>query len=123
MPWKLGPSVTDKPYQKLSIAEKRARDLDGVRERAVTCPSCDTQVMPSDLLGHLKERCTGPRDPGPGAKWLTWREALAVGAKRRTLIRWVRRGYVRVQGGRGDRLYFARDLILQLAWRKASHRR
>ena len=112
-----------KSYQQLSLAEKRRKDLAGVRETAVTCPSCDVQVMPADLLRHLEVRCEGPREPGPSSKWLTYREALAQGVAKRTLVRWVRRGHVRTEGGRGDRRYFARDLILRIAWRKANRRR
>lgn len=110
-------------YHRLPIAEKRAEDLARVREPAVTCPSCDTQVMPADLLAHLDLRCPGPRDPGPGAKWLTWREALAFGVPKRTFKRWVKRGCVRFKGNRGDRLYLARDLVVRIAQQRASRRR
>jgi hypothetical protein len=54
-------------YHKLPIAQKRAEALARAREPAVTCPDCDTQVMPADLLAHLRDRCPGQRDPGPGA--------------------------------------------------------
>lgn len=119
-------------YQKLSITQKRASDLARVREPAVTCPSCDTQVMPVDLLAHLEQRCTGPRDPGPSAKWVTWREAVAIirrampqlqlseAAAMMRLSRWShpdRRGniVVRPRGDRGDRKYLHSDLVKHLS--------
>jgi len=111
------------PYNKLPIAEKRAVDLARVREPAVTCPSCDTQVMPVDLLAHLESRCPGPRAPGPGAKWVTWREALAMGVPRVTLHRWVENGFVRFAGEKQDRKYLLRDLAIKLAQRMGLHRR
>lgn len=110
-------------YQKLSIHEKRARDLTSVRESAVSCPSCDTQVMPVDLLVHMEQRCQGPRDPGPSAKWVTWREALAMGVPANTLARWARSGFVRYVGERQDRKYLLRDLALKIAQRNGFRRR
>lgn len=110
-------------YQKLSIHEKRAYDLRSVRESAVTCPICDMQVMPVDLLNHLELRCTGPREPGPSAKWATHREAVAMGTTKWTLSRWVDRGDVRVKGSRGDRFYLVRDLVLRIARRRSIRRR
>jgi hypothetical protein len=120
---KLAPEVTERAtsYQQLSIADKRRQDLAKMREPAITCPVCDTQVMPVDLLSHL-ERCERGREPGPGAKWITWKDAIAL-VPSRTLKRWVRRGHVRFKGGRGDRLYLARDLIVRVAQRKVSRRR
>lgn len=110
-------------YHKLPIAEKRAEDLARVREPAVTCRICDTQVMRADLLAHIDNRCPGRREPGPGSKWVTWGEARAIGVPKRTIVRWVKRGYVRVKGGRGDRLYLHADLVDRLAQRKADRRR
>jgi hypothetical protein len=110
------------PYHKLSITAKRTEALARAREPAVMCPSCDTQVMPVDMLVHLELRCTGPREPGPGAKWVTWKEAIAM-VPERTFRRWVRRGYVRFERGRGDRLYLLRDLVLRVALRQANRRR
>lgn len=107
-------------YHRMPIAQKRTEALARARETAVTCPSCDTQVMPADLIAHLEQRCTGPREPSAGAKWATWREALELGVRKRTLIRWVRRGHVRFKGGRGDRLYLLRDLVLRIAQRRAN---
>jgi hypothetical protein len=109
-------------YHKLSIGEKRAQALATVRESAIACPSCDTQVMPADMPRHL-ERCGGPREPGVGSKWITWQEALALGVPRQTIARWRQRGWVRTQGGRGDRKYLLRDLVKKMASRRAGRRR
>lgn len=111
-------------YHRLSVAEKRAASLARMREPAVSCPGgCGMLIMPADLLAHLEERCPGQRDPGPGAKWITWREALALGVPKMTLSRWARRGDVRTRGDRGDRRYLAGDLAVLLARRVASRRR
>lgn len=109
-------------YHRLPIAQKRAENIARVREPAVTCPICDTQVMPADLLGHMAERCQGPRDPGPGAKWVSWREARALVPKQ-TLLRWVDRGFVRFTGERQDRRYLYRDLAVKVAQRRGFRRR
>lgn len=111
-------------YHQLSIAEKQAEALGRVREQPVACPRhCGVQVMPADLLAHIEQRCTGPREPGPGAKWITHREALELGVPRATLSFWARRKHVRFVGERQDRKYLYRDLALKLAERKASRRR
>lgn len=109
-------------YQKLPIAEKRALDLSRVREPSVSCPSCHTHVMDVDLLAHQAERCTGPREPGPGAKWVNWQEARRIVPKR-TLVRWVERGFVRVRGERGDRQYLHRDLATRVSQLRGFRRR
>lgn len=105
------PSPRPAAYHKLPIAQKRAMAYAAQREPAVACPRCDAQVMPADLLAHVEHRCTGPREPGPTAKWVTWREAL-VFAPKRTLLRWVRQGRVRHRGRRLDRQYLYRDLVV-----------
>lgn len=110
-------------YHKLPIADKRRAAIASVRESAVSCPRCDTQVMPEDLLAHLDQRCTGPREPGPGSKWVNWRQAIELGVPERTLKRWVQAKHVRYQGGRGDRLYLRRDLVKRLALRRVVSRR
>lgn len=110
-------------YQKLPIGEKRALDLSRAREPAVTCPLCDTQVTRTDLLAHLDNRCPGRREPGPGAKWITRREAMALGVPRRTLARWVSTGAVRYKPGPLCRLYLEGDLVDRLAPRKTHRRR
>lgn len=118
-----------KSYQQLSIHEKRALDLSRVREPAVTCRYCDMQIMPIDLVAHQKERCSGPREPGPSARWMNWREAVALirraatrlseGAAMMRLSRWSspdHRGEVavRARGTRGERKYLHADLAKQL---------
>ncbi len=110
-------------YNRLPIAQKRAEDLARVRDPAVTCQICDTQVMPVDLLAHLEQRCPGPRDPGPGSRWIAHGEALALGVPRVTLKRWADRGRVRFKGERGDRQYLYRDLALTMAQQRLNRRR
>lgn len=110
-------------YHKLPIAEKRMEALARAREPAVSCPTCDMQVMPVDLLAHMDQRCPGPREPGPGAKWISWREALALGVGRQSLTRWVQAGMVRFVGGRLDRRYLHRDLALKVAQQRGFRRR
>jgi hypothetical protein len=109
-------------YQKLSIHEKRAHDLRAVREPAITCPNCDTQVMPVDLLAHMDQRCAGVREPGPSAKWVGWREARAL-VPERTLVRWVDRGFVRFRGDRGERQYLYGDLAKRVSQLRGFRRR
>lgn len=110
-------------YHKLPIAQKRAIAIDRAREPAVTCPDCDTQVMPTDLIAHVKTRCAGPRDPGPGAKWLTHREVVALGVPKQTLKDWVDTKKVRYRGDRGDRVYLLRDLAQQVTRPHGNRRR
>jgi hypothetical protein len=119
------------PYHRLPIAEKRALAIGSQREPAVTCPTCDTQVMPADLLAHMEQRCAGPREPGPGARWIIWRHAVAIirraspgmsePAAMKRLSRWSLpdgRGVVavRVRGSRGERQYLHADLVKHIAW-------
>jgi len=111
------------PYQKLSIQQKRELDLSKVRDAAVRCPHCEMQVMPVDLLVHVAQRCAGRPEPGPGAKWITHREALAMGVARATLSFWVERDFVRATGERQDRKYLLRDLALKIAQQKGFRRR
>jgi len=102
-------------YHRLSIQQKQRSALDQARERPMHCPTCETAVMPSELLQHIAERCPGPRDPHPAAKWVTWAQALETGVPRRTLLFWIKRGYVRHRGARGDRRYLLRDLVRRTA--------
>jgi hypothetical protein len=110
-------------YQRLSVLQKRALDLGRVREPSVMCPICHTQMMPVDLNPHMSERCQGPREPGPGAKWISHRDALVRGVQRGTLSKWVDRGVVRVRGERGDRQYLLEDLAMRIAWNMGFRRR
>lgn len=117
------PHPRPNPYHRLSIAEKQAVATERQREPAIMCPSCDTQTTPTDLLRHVAERCTGPREPGPAAKWVGWREALATGVPRETLSRWASDGLVRFKGERMERRYSLRDLVYRMAQRRAGRRR
>ncbi len=114
---------TASSYHRMSAAEKQASSLASVRELPMACPNCDTQVMPEDLIAHLDQRCTGPREPGPGSKWVNWQQALAMGVLDRTLKRWVKAKHVRYKGSRGDRLYLRRDLVKRLVLKRIVSRR
>jgi hypothetical protein len=105
-------------YHHVSVAEKQAYARANVREQAVACPKCDTQTTAAELIEHLEKRCTGPREPGPGSKWISLPEAIALGASRRTLFWWTRRGLVRVKGRRRSRMYLLRDMAIRLARRR-----
>jgi hypothetical protein len=117
-------------YHKLPIAQKRAEALARAREPAVTCPQCDVQVMTADLINHREQRCPGQREPGPGARWVGWREAVAIirramqelseAAAMMRLSRWSHANHrgvvlIRVTGTRGDRKYLHADLVKYLA--------
>ncbi len=108
----------------MTLAEKQARFQRSLQpsEPPVACPSCGTSCTPSDLLAHLA-RCEGRREPGPGSRWLSWREALATGVPRATLGRWISRGEVRARGEVQDRRYLLRDLALRIARKRAERRR
>lgn len=108
-------------YQRMSVTEKRAASTAVQRERPMACTSCDTQVMPVDMLSHL-ERCPGPREPEPRDKWVGWNEARAIVPKR-TLVRWIDRGLVRFRGERGDRQYLYRDLAARVSQLRGFRRR
>ncbi len=114
-------AMTD-DYRRLSVVEKRALDLRRARDAAVRCPQCEMSIMPVDLLAHQEQRCAGRPEPGPGAKWVPWREARAV-VSERTLIRWVERGFVRFRGERGDREYLYRDLAIRVSQMRGFRRR
>lgn len=110
-------------YHRLSVVEKRARALSGMREPSVMCPNCDTQLPPSDLIAHMDQRCTGRREPGPGAKWVDHRAVMAMGVPRATLSFWASSGAVRFVGERQDRKYLYRDLAVKIAQRRGFRRR
>lgn len=109
-------------YHRMSLAQKQAHVRDRMREPAVACPGCDTQTTAADLIAHAA-RCPGPRDPHQGSKWVTWREAIALGVPRRTFAHWVERGHVRYVGEVKDRRYLLRDLAQKIAQRIAFRRR
>lgn len=110
-------------YHRLPIAEKRAVGLARIREQPRSCPRCGTLLMTADLLAHLDYRCSGPREPGPGSRWLTWRAAITLGVKRQTLANWVANGLVRVVGERMDRRYLEADLVYVIAIDRVLRRR
>lgn len=116
-------NFTASAYHTMSIAEKRALSTANVREAAIPCPSCLTQVMPADLLAHVQQRCSGPREPGPGSKWVTFREVRAHGVPKQTLTDWVKTGKVRRRGSRVDYEYLWRDLVVLIAERLLERRR
>lgn len=101
-------------YQRMSLREKQALSLERMREAPVRCPVCGMALDVDDLLTHRRERCPGAGEPGPAARWITWREALAMGVAKGTLSGWIARGLVRVEGTRRHRRYLLRDLVLVL---------
>jgi hypothetical protein len=112
------------PYHKLPIAAKQALAQERLAEPPLPCPSgCGVTVTPGDLLSHIDERCAGPRDPGPAAKWIPWSAALRMGVPPKTLSNWANTGRVRFRGGRTDREYLHRDLAYRMAQRKLARRR
>lgn len=113
----------DNPYHRMGIAEKQAHHREQMREPAVACPACDTQTTASDLLQHVAERCAGPREPGPGARWISWREAVRQGIKPQTLSKWANNGRVRFRGHRTERQYLLRDLAFRTAQLRLDRRR
>lgn len=105
-------------YHRLPVAAKLAASRQRLREPTIACPRCDTQTTPGDMPGHL-ERCPGPREPHPGATWLTFGQVLALGVSRSTLSGWTRSGHVRVRGEIQDRRYLMRDVAVRIAARSA----
>lgn len=110
-------------YHRLSITEKRTVALSRAREDSVACPDCFTKVTAVDLLPHMRERCAGRPEPEPFAKWVTWREAIAMGVKARTLAWWAERGFVRFRGEKQDRKYLLKDLAIKISQQKGFRRR
>jgi hypothetical protein len=110
------------PYHRLPIAEKRALAIGSQREAAVTCPTCDTHVMPVDMPSHT-QRCEGPRAPGPLDRWVSARDPIVRDVPKGTRSYWVQRGFVRVRGEPVDREYLLRDLAKRIAIREGFRRR
>jgi hypothetical protein len=117
-------------YHRLPIAQKRTEALARAREPSISCPACDTHVTTADLIAHLEQRRPGRRHPGPGARWINWREAVAIirravpslsepAAMMRLsrLFRPDRLGaiVVRSRGAPGDRQYLHFDLVKHVA--------
>lgn len=109
-------------YQRLSLADKQALQRERMREPAVVCPACDTQTTAADLVDHVTKRCPGRRDPAPNSRWVSWREARALGVPRATLSWWASRGEVRYLGERQGRKYLLRDLAVRIANRRNRRR-
>jgi hypothetical protein len=103
-------------YHRMSIGQKQAYQRSRMREPAVACPKCETQLMPADLLAHFEQRCTGPREPGPKSRWISWRAALDLDVVAETLEGWLRRGMVRSRGDGLDRELLEQDVVLLVAW-------
>jgi hypothetical protein len=101
-------------YRRLSLADKQAEHRDRMREPAVICPVCEAQTGVTDLLTHVESRCTGPRDPHPQSRWVSWRQAIDLGASRMAMGRWIQKGLVRFRGDRLDRQYLLRDVVKQI---------
>lgn len=111
-------------YHRLSVSEKRTEGIARMREPAVACPGgCGTHVMRTDLLAHLDHRCPGPREPGPGSKWLSHHDAITMGVSKETLSFWARKGRVRTRGARGERQYLHGDLVDRIAEQRIKRRR
>lgn len=116
-------SMAADDYRKLSIADKNKLALSRARDAAVRCRNCDMQVMPADLLSHLEQRCEGRPEPGPGAKWVSARDAIVRRVPKATLSYWVKQGFVRARGPRMDREYLLGDLAQRIAQRIGFQRR
>ena len=102
-------------YRELSAPEKRAEALKRIREPGVVCPVCEAKCDAADLVAHVEQRCTGPREPHEHARWITTAEALELGASRRTLYRWAEANRLRTRLVRGERQYLLRDVARRLA--------
>lgn len=109
-------------YHRLSRAAKVARMLrtwERLGEPPVTCPHCETDVPPAELLTHVDTRCDGRRrDPHPRSAWIDRARALELAPAPR-LRRWVDAGQVRTRdGANGGRAYLLRDVVLRVAERR-----
>lgn len=105
--------MTSHDYRGLSIAEKRSYAREQIREPPVRCPHCETAVSVDDLLPHVRSRCPGHRAVHRLSRWVTLKEAMALGVPRVTLWRWVKHGLVLMKGTR----YLKRDIVQRMAWR------
>ncbi len=106
------PSPRSTPYHEMGIREKQAHALGAMREPSVTCPACETQLPPADLPRHMAERCTGPREPHPAAKWVRFAEAVKIARGKGVIRAWVIRDKtVRTKRDEGGLWYLLRDLV------------
>lgn len=107
----------ERPYRRLSVAEKERYQRERLREPSIACPVCETQTTVDDLIDHLDRRCQGPRAPHHASRWVSWEEATGL-VHRKTLSAWVRRGVVRVVNEGSNRRYLLRDVIRLVAFRR-----
>jgi hypothetical protein len=105
-------------YHLMTVQAKQAHIARSQSEPAVACPQCDTKTSAVDLLEHVSSRCSGPRDPHPHSKWVSWREAMDMRVPPMWLSRWTQRGEVRTTGERGERRYLLRDIAVRFASRR-----
>lgn len=103
--------MTTSKYNRLSVAEKEARNR--LHGRPRRCPVCEMGVQPGDILAHAS-RCEGPPALHPQDRWVGWSEARRLGAGASTLHRWVAAGRVRISGEEGSRRYLLGDLEICL---------
>lgn len=109
-------------YRAGGIQAKQRMVLERAREQPCRCPGCEAALDPADLLAHVEQRCAGPREVHPHARWLTWKEAYRL-VPRATLRAWVRRKVVRVDGPPRARRYLLRDVVQALAVRRIARGR
>lgn len=108
----------DRARCRLSSREKERLAFNQLRPPALRCPQCCIEVTSQDLLTHQAQRCSGPTEPHPREPWIRATEAASMGVRRETLWRWMRRGLVRFQGERNNRVYLMRDVTWELALRR-----
>ena len=96
-----------KHYSRLSLAEKELRNRShGVPRR---CPVCELGLQPGEMQAH-KKRCAGLPSFCRADRWLTWGQAVNMGAPEATLRGWVDRGIVRTSGDVGSVRYLLGDV-------------
>ena len=103
------------PYQRLTVAAKQARQRERMREPAITCPLCETQMGVADIFRH---DCNGSRPIHPLEEWLSWSELLAFGVPKATASRWVSEGRIQYQGPLSRRRYRRRNIAIMVLWWK-----
>lgn len=101
--------MTDTPWIRRSMREKREHQIAKRHARPYTCPLCETQVMPEQHQAH-RERCTGLREPEPLDKWATEAELPRLGVQVEDARRAVSLGVLRVRGEGSAREYLLRDV-------------
>lgn len=108
-------------YRRLSVKDKEARNRQHGRPRR--CPVCEMGIQPGDIIAHA-ERCEGLPDLHPRDRWVSWSEAVRLGAPESTLHGWIAAGRVRNSGEEGSRRYLLGDVeICIVLLRRASDKR